>query len=229
MEDHNSYLRKIPNSGGEKRDILEGISEERTDDFTRSGEDCNNSASSSREGDAKREQQEDLSNLFAKTRNLIKTGKIFRLFSYLYSERKMIVAFALHFLTTMVIWLHFCVTKFRTQEGNVPDIASNYYWKIYAPTLEFGAMHAILFQLSLLPLTMSRLSISRLSSSILEKIIPFNRMVQFHIHLGYTMVSIVILATVFFFIFFGILCADGEVIINNGFNCYHYISLGCVN
>mmetsp|Transcript_9287 Transcript_9287/g.13747 ORF Transcript_9287/g.13747 Transcript_9287/m.13747 type:complete len:959 (+) Transcript_9287:157-3033(+) len=219
MENHVAYLEKIEASiqrarasfhsqDGEGRDNLEGISEERTEDFTHS-DDCH-SVSEADEVGLDKEQQEDLSNLFAKTRNLIKTGKVFRLFSYLYSERKMIVAFALHFVLTMVIWGHFAVTKFRTQEGNVPEIATNYYWKIYAPTLEFGAMHAILFQLSLLPLTMSRLSISKLSSSVVEKIIPFNRMVQFHIHLGYTMVLIVILATVFFFIFFGVLCADGE-------------------
>ena len=71
-------------------------------------------------------------------------------------------------------------------------------------------MHAILFQLALIPLTMSRFSIASLSGSIVERFVPLNRTLQMHIHLGYTMVLIVFTATCVFFTFFGVLCNDGE-------------------
>jgi hypothetical protein len=71
-------------------------------------------------------------------------------------------------------------------------------------------MHAILFQMTLLPLTMSRFSIASLTESIVDKIVPLNRTLQMHIHLGYTFITIVILASVFFFAFFGLLCVEGD-------------------
>ena len=143
------------------------------------------------------------------TENAVKK-KIFRIAAKIYSERKMFIAVAIHFFLTLIIWGHFAIIKFRTQDGNVPEIAPRYYWKIYAPTLEFGSMHAILFQMALLPLTMSRLTIAMLGNSHITKFFPLNRMLEIHIHLGYTMVLIVFLAVVFFFVFFGLLCSDGE-------------------
>lgn len=71
-------------------------------------------------------------------------------------------------------------------------------------------MHAILFQMTLLPLTMSRFSIASLSGTIIDRFVPLNRTLQMHIHLGYTMVLIVFVATIVFFTFFGLLCNDGE-------------------
>ena len=71
-------------------------------------------------------------------------------------------------------------------------------------------MHAILFQMALIPFTMSRFSIAALSGSIVDRFVPLNRTLQMHIHLGYTMVTIVFVATIFFFGFFGMLCNDGE-------------------
>uniref|UniRef100_A0A7S4UUI0 FAD-binding FR-type domain-containing protein n=1 Tax=Ditylum brightwellii TaxID=49249 RepID=A0A7S4UUI0_9STRA len=68
----------------------------------------------------------------------------------------------------------------------------------------------ILFQMSLIPFTMSRLSIANASSMALNNLIPFNRMIQFHIHLGYTMIGIIFFATIIFFTFFGLLCSNGD-------------------
>ena len=151
--------------------------------------------------------------LFQKTRNLIKMGPSFKLFSFIYSERKMLLTMILHVVLTITIWMHFSIIKFRTQEGNVPFEANRYLWKVYTPTLEFGSMHSILFQMALLPLTMSRLSISKLSTTdgLLARLIPFNRAMEFHTFLGYLMITTVIIATLVFFIFFGLLCYDGEV------------------
>ena len=101
--------------------------------------------------------------------------------------------------------------KFEAQAAKVPEGANRYWWKRLAPPLEFGSMHAILFQLALIPLTMSRFSIASLTDTYLDKIFPLNRVLRMHIHLGYTMIIIVFFATIFFFAFFGLLCSDGEV------------------
>ena len=100
--------------------------------------------------------------------------------------------------------------KFEQQKEGVPENAPNYWWKRIVPPLEFGSMHAILFQMALIPLTMSRYTISTLSESFVTRFVPFNRVLRMHIHLGYTMVLIVFLATAFFLIFFGVLCNRGE-------------------
>mmetsp|Transcript_30987 Transcript_30987/g.74540 ORF Transcript_30987/g.74540 Transcript_30987/m.74540 type:complete len:837 (-) Transcript_30987:1632-4142(-) len=105
---------------------------------------------------------------------------------------------------------HFALRKLDSQLANVPETANRYWWKIIAPPLEFGSMHAILFQMALIPLTMARYTISNLCDSFISSILPLNRSLRMHIHLGYTMIIIVFLAVVFFFAFFGLLCSDGE-------------------
>jgi predicted ferric reductase len=114
----------------------------------------------------------------------------------------------LYFLTRLAA--HFALKKLDTQLGAVPETANRYWWKIIAPSLEFGSMHAILFQMALIPLTMARFSISTLCESFVDKILPLNRTFRMHIHLGYTMIIIVFWAVIFFFAFFGLLCSDGE-------------------
>ena len=91
---------------------------------------------------------------------------------------------------------HFALTKWTEQEMVVPEGAPRYWWKRILPPLEFGSMHAILFQMALIPLSMSRYSISALSGSIMNRFVPLNRAVRIHIHLGYVMVCIVFLAVI---------------------------------
>ena len=136
--------------------------------------------------------------------------KIFQAAANIYSERKTFIVIAIHFFLTLVIWGHFSIIKFRFQDGNVPETAPRYNLLIYTPTVMFGSKHAILFQMALLPLTMSRLTISMLGNTPVSKFLPLNRMLNIHIHFGYTMVLIVLLATLGFFIFFGLFCSDGE-------------------
>jgi predicted ferric reductase len=64
--------------------------------------------------------------------------------------------------------------------------------------------------MALIPLTMSRFSISALSQSVLDRFVPLNRALRVHIHLGYTMALIVFVTTAFYFAYSGILCGDGE-------------------
>lgn len=129
--------------------------------------------------------------------------------SHVQTERKGLLFFLLHFVVTMVVWSHFFLKKYEVQESKVPIGANRYWEKRLIPPLEFGAMHAILLQMALLPITMCRGSISYFQSvGLLRKLIPFNRTMDFHIHLGYTMVFMVFLATVVFFAFFGTMCRE---------------------
>ena len=124
------------------------------------------------------------------------------------AERMTIFLFLLHFMATMVTWQHFFVIKFKAQEAKVPDGANLYWWKRLVPPIEFGAMHTMLLQMALLPLTMARHSISLLSQTMVAKFVPFHRMIAMHIHLGYTLVSITFGSTLLFFVFFGQGCAQ---------------------
>ena len=129
--------------------------------------------------------------------------------AWLYSERLLCFFGLLHFVATMAVWFHFGYIKFRAVEAIVPNGANLYWWKRLVPPLEFGAMHAILLQMALLPLTMCRYTLTKASeNSTLASIIPFKRMTRMHIHLGYCMIGFVAASTVLFFIFFGQGCAD---------------------
>lgn len=148
--------------------------------------------------------------LFQKAFECIDPGCGFRFTTWLYAERKLLVFFFLHFAATMITWFHFGLIKFEEQRETVPEGAPGYWWKRITPPLEFGSMHAILLQMSLLPLTMCRLTVASLSESFLDRFVPLNRVLRMHIHLGYTMVTIVFFATVFFFVFFGKMCREGD-------------------
>jgi hypothetical protein len=73
---------------------------------------------------------------------------------------------------------HFSLSKFNSQDTKVPAAAPFRSWKVGVPTFEFGTMHAILFQMALMPLTMCRLLIATLSKTFLAKYIPFSEMTR---------------------------------------------------
>jgi predicted ferric reductase len=139
---------------------------------------------------------------------LSKLGRFGKWVNSLYENRKMAILFLVHFFLTMVIWAHFAHDKFRLKEARVPEGANRYWWKRGLPSLEFGSMHALLFQMALLPFTMCRFSVTQLALTPLRYYIPFNRITAMHIHIGYVLVGIVFLASIFFFAFFGMLCQE---------------------
>ena len=100
--------------------------------------------------------------------------------------------------------------RYEQQEGTVPDDASRYSAKRIVPPFLFGSKHAILFQMALIPLTMSRYTIASLSTSKLNYYLPLNKSLHIHIYLGYTMIALSFLALFVFFAFLGLLCNDGE-------------------
>jgi len=75
----------------------------------------------------------------------------------------------------MIIWVHFFYQRYRLNFAKTAVGANRYYLKLLGIPLEFGAMFAILFQMSLIPLTMSRHTTNVLSQTFLRKIVPFNR------------------------------------------------------
>lgn len=91
---------------------------------------------------------------------------------------------------------------------SIPENINRYWWKVLTPSFEFGVMHVVLFQMALLPLTMARFTVAYLSTTPLNKVIPFERMVGIHIYLGYLMLGLVFVSTIIFFAFFGLLCHD---------------------
>ena len=92
----------------------------------------------------------------------------------------------------------------------VPSGAPFHSWNVGVPKFEFGMMHAILFQLAVLPLTMCRLSIASLSDTFLCRFLPFNRMTDYHIAIGYTLVIFLLATVSIFFMFFGVICNSGD-------------------
>jgi predicted ferric reductase len=125
----------------------------------------------------------------------------------MYQHRKLVFFGVSHAVITLVVWAHFFLQKYRIQE-HIPIQANLYWWKRLTPPFEFGAMHAILFQMALLPLTMSRATVAKLSTTKFGKFVPLDKIVGMHIHLGYCMCSFVFASTILFFVFFGQACAD---------------------
>lgn len=156
------------------------------------------------------EEEQAQRNIFENARLFLSPGPVLRYAIYLFGERKLFTFFCVHLTCTMVVFAHFFLIKFDQKAAGVPVGAPHYWWKRIVPPLEFGTMHAVLFQMALIPLTMSRYSIASLSDSAISKFIPLNRTIRMHIHLGYTICGLLVLSTILFFTFFGTLCSDGD-------------------
>mmetsp|Transcript_255 Transcript_255/g.620 ORF Transcript_255/g.620 Transcript_255/m.620 type:complete len:915 (+) Transcript_255:51-2795(+) len=150
--------------------------------------------------------------VFTKAREYVQPGAFFKFIAGLYAERQLIVLYSLHFIATMVIWVHYTLLRFEEKKHAAVEGEARYWWKRTAPPLVFGAKHAILFQTALLPLTMSRFSISQLSTSWpgITKFVPLNRMFEIHIHLGYLMVGLAVFCTMGLILLNGLICSDGD-------------------
>lgn len=127
----------------------------------------------------------------------------------IYEQRKMLFLAVAHAMGTMTVWGHYFLIKFRVQAASVSPGENLYWWKRLAPPFAFSSKHAILFQMALLPLTMARQSVAALSTTYVGKnFLPLHKVVAMHIHLGYIMVWLVFAATILFFAYFGLGCAQ---------------------
>ena len=113
-----------------------------------------------------------------------KISELEQLLNSLHENRRVVMFSLIHVVITMAIWFYFAFNKFRAQEGKVPFGANRYWWKLLLPPLEFGSMHAILFQIALLPLSICRFTLAQLSHTPPRKYVPFNKTTAMHIHLG---------------------------------------------
>eukprot|EP00605_Chrysophyceae_sp_TOSAG23-4_P001135 GSChrysophyteH1.ASY1.ANO1.1241.1 assembled CDS len=112
----------------------------------------------------------------------------------------------------MTIWYHFFYEKYTVVEQKMaaadPDVVNRYWWKRLTPPLEFGAMHAGLLQMALIPLTMCRHTLANLATTMAADFIPFKAITGMHIWLGYTLCIVIFASSIFFFTFFGMLCEE---------------------
>ena len=122
-------------------------------------------------------------------------------------------------LLSLFLSVHYGFFKFQKQKQVLHDSNNEepfYWWRLIIPPIEYALSHAILFQMVLLPLTMCRWTIATLSSSTsssftpIASFIPFHRMLRMHIYLGYTMVSLVVLATLVSVGYLSALCSHGD-------------------
>jgi len=142
-------------------------------------------------------------------RHIIKPSWLFRKVLLINADRRLYTIVLIHLAMSAVIFTHFGMSKFHSQTEKVPEGAPYYSWKVGIPTFEFGTMHTILFQLTIIPLTMCRLLISKLWLSPIGDYFPFNEMTKFHIALGYTFIFLLFATIVVFLMFFGVLCNSG--------------------
>ncbi|GFH55403.1 hypothetical protein CTEN210_11879 [Chaetoceros tenuissimus] len=150
------------------------------------------------------------STTFGSTIKALNPGPIFRTVVGLYADRKFLLLVSFHVVATLICYAHFGLLKFQSQSSKVPEAAPFYTWKIGVPTFEFGTMHAILYQLAILPLTMCRLLIANFSETFVSKIIPFDEMTRCHIGIGYTFAFLLLVTIIVFLMFFGVVCNSGD-------------------
>eukprot|EP00036_Acanthoecidae_sp_10tr_P019581 CAMPEP_0206303018 /NCGR_PEP_ID=MMETSP0106_2-20121207/9021_1 /ASSEMBLY_ACC=CAM_ASM_000206 /TAXON_ID=81532 /ORGANISM="Acanthoeca-like sp., Strain 10tr" /LENGTH=947 /DNA_ID=CAMNT_0053733801 /DNA_START=45 /DNA_END=2888 /DNA_ORIENTATION=+ len=121
-------------------------------------------------------------------------------------KERIILFRVLHLIFTFAVWQHFFYNKFRAREKAVKEGAPNYRWKRIVPPVEFGLMHAVLFQLMLIPLTVSRSLLAWIATK--TSILPLEHIMTLHIHIGYAFCIIMVGSAALFFTFFGKLCQE---------------------
>eukprot|EP01134_Creolimax_fragrantissima_P004739 CFRG4739T1 len=114
---------------------------------------------------------------------------------------------AFHAIATLCVFSMFFVEKWKFLDDTLPTTAPNYWPKKLIPCFEFGAMHSLLFQMALLPLSMCKYLITVLRSTRFKRLVPFDYFVRAHIYLGYQMGIQLVVAFIVFVLFFGTLCA----------------------
>ena len=92
-------------------------------------------------------------------------------------------------------WIHQffeCISNWPLKQAHSSILSTHFILYIFL----------VLFQMALIPFTMSRYTIASLSNSKLNDYLPLNKSMSIHIYLGYTMVCFSIMATVMVSFFF---------------------------
>ena len=133
-----------------------------------------------------RKNQEEERDLFNKAREFVSSSYIFRLAANYYSERKLMVFIMAWLCAVAVVYTHFAI-KTGNHGSPTARAAKLGDWWIYKyfPMIEAGGVNAILSIISLLPLTMCRFTISKLSDTFPALFVPLNRLRRVHIFFAY--------------------------------------------
>mgnify|MGYP000624179010 CR=1 FL=1 len=106
--------------------------------------------------------------------------------------------------------VHYAMIRYESLTPSIPEDAAYLWAKRIAPPMVYGSKFAILFQMALIPLTMSRFSIASLSGTVLDRFIPMNRAMRIHVYLGNSMICLVLCATFALVTCYGSLCVLNE-------------------
>lgn len=152
--------------------------------------------------------QEDLKMIDSCYEKVSSKGPMEKFISKVSANRQLILTVIVHLTVTVLVWQHFFFKKYTSKLDTIPRAANRYWWKVLTPSFEFGVMHVILFQMALLPLTMSRYLVTQLSETWVKRYFPFGYLMEYHFIMGYIMVGTVFASTIIFFAFFGLLCNE---------------------
>ena len=94
---------------------------------------------------------------------------------------------AIHTLATLFVFLHHALQKEEQTASKVPQGAPRYWQKRLVPVFEFGAMHALLLQMAILPIVMCSNLLTALRRTPLGVLLPLASSTAFHQHLGAVM------------------------------------------
>lgn len=128
----------------------------------------------------------------------------------------------LHVALTFIVFQHFFLLKNELQtvafakidaagaKANVTLTTVQYTAKMmrrWIPPVEFGMMHQLLFQMLLIPLTMSKRLLAVISTdSATRTLFPYSDIVGFHIFLGYWFCWLLFISSALFIFFFAYQC-----------------------
>ena len=125
------------------------------------------------------------------TMHSIKRGSVSTNYRYLRVPGSLIsleccLAYKSNHMSGFLIQLYRCHCFCVTCQANVTLTGMNQYMNRYIPPVEFGMMHQLLFQMLLIPLTMSKRLLAIISThSSTRTLFPYEDIVGFHIFLGY--------------------------------------------
>lgn len=127
-----------------------------------------------------------------------------RVLGSLLASRTTLYAIIVHTVATLLIVSHFFLIKWAETLEKTPLNAPFYWFERTIPAVEFGAMHSTLFQLALLPITMSRhlITATGIGNTAAAHFV--------HLHLGYACTLTIIAGGLQLTAFFGLICQAGQ-------------------
>lgn len=141
-------------------------------------------------------------------RRIIRSGGFF-----LSTQANLVNAGIIHMIILFVLFVHFFYTSYveaisPDSEDPGPDDGTdpNYVQKAIVPQVEFALMFLLLWGLIMLPLSMMRYTANRLAQTWVARWLPVDRLVDFHVFIGYHMLFQIGAVVILFMGHIGHLC-----------------------